>query len=179
MDYDKAFDKVRHDLSWDSLKKTSRQQWYQRVCHTTIIYKMLREMVTETTVSGAHSSLNVAVQALKTTPAENVQKVQQKMTLLKKCCRMLEDRRWWGVDDVAKIIGISYERVHHTLTEVLGWKTRCARSCCIFWVSSPGGDHLHCSYNHVQTQVATYKPLVLKSHHLLTHLQFRPDFRWR
>ena len=42
----------------------------------------------ETTVSGAHSSLNVVVQALKTIPAVDVQKVQQKMALLKTFYRM-------------------------------------------------------------------------------------------
>ena len=44
----------------------------------------------ETTVSGAHSSLNVVLQALKTIPAVDVQNVQQKMTLLKKFYRVLE-----------------------------------------------------------------------------------------
>ena len=38
----------------------------------------------ETSVSGARSSLNVVVLALKTIPTADVQKVQQKMTLLKK-----------------------------------------------------------------------------------------------
>ena len=44
----------------------------------------------ETTVSEAHVSLNVVVQALKTIPAVDVQKVQQKMTLLNKFHRVLE-----------------------------------------------------------------------------------------
>ena len=48
----------------------------------------------ETTVSGAHLCLNVVVQALKTIPAVDAQKVQQRMPLLKKFHRVLEDRRF-------------------------------------------------------------------------------------
>ena len=49
------------------------------------IVNVLREAVpSETMVSRAHLSLNVVVQALKTISALDVQKVQQKMTLLKK-----------------------------------------------------------------------------------------------
>ena len=45
----------------------------------------------ETMVSGAHSSLNMVVQALKTIQAADVQKVQQKMALLKRIRRVLQD----------------------------------------------------------------------------------------
>ena len=52
--------------------------------------------------------------------------MQQKVPLSKKFHRGWKTADWW-VDDVAEIIGISYERAHHTLTQELGVKKRCAR----------------------------------------------------
>ena len=71
----------------------------------------------------------------------------------------------------AKIVGILYERVHCTLTQELGVKKHCARWLphleLYFWASSATTFKLKCLLK---------KPLVLKSQHLLTHLQFCFEF---